>query len=212
MKAFVGSDSAVAIVDLGISNITSLINGVSEVGFDPCPLSDPTELSKFSRMIFPGHGNFFRASALLSSSGWDESVKAFAKSGKPILGICLGMQLMASTGEENGHSFGLDLIPGHVKKIDSAGLRTPHVGWNSVTQLRSHKIFNTIRQGCDFYFSHNYVFEPKNQSAVLCETHYGSSFCSTCSFENIVGVQFHPEKSQRNGLSVLTEFMNWDGN
>lgn len=203
--------NSVAVVNIGISSLASLINGVFEVGFDPHPIIDPEKLSNFPRLIFPGNGNFSNASEILKRSGWDDAIRLFAASGKPILGICLGMQMLASTGEESGQSSGLDLIPGHVKKIQSLGLRIPHVGWNSVERSRIHKIFQKAREGCDFYFSHSYVFEPIERKNRLAKTNYGTDFCSAVGHQNVVGVQFHPEKSQKNGLSVLSEFLQWDG-
>ena len=118
---------------------------------------------------------------------------------------------MATVGEEDGNSDGLDLIPGISRKLNSLGLRLPHVGWNTVTLSRNHYVFDGIKPGRDFYFCHSFVFEPREFETGLCHTSYGSVFTSVVCRGNVVGVQFHPEKSQKNGLRLLSNFMTWDG-
>ena len=201
----------VAVVDIGVSNIASVTNALIELGYEPVMLKDPRLILEFERLILPGNGSFRVAIERLVQIGWVGPIRSFAKSNKPILGICLGMQLMATVGEEDGNSDGLDLIPGISRKLNSQNLRLPHVGWNTVTLSRSHYIFEGIKPERDYYFCHSFVFEPRNSQDRLCHTNYGSAFTSVVSLDNVVGVQFHPEKSQKNGLRLLSNFMTWDG-
>jgi len=200
----------VTVVDIGISNIASVTNALVELGFYPEVADDPGRLGECDRLILPGNGSFRIGSERLFRSFWAEAICEFAETKKPILGICLGMHLLATSGEEDGYSVGLDLIPGVTRRIEADGLRIPHVGWNTVTQLRDHFLFQGIKQDRDFYFSHSFFFDIKNGSDTLCETSYGQTFSSVIQLENIAGVQFHPEKSQKNGLRVLDQFMKWN--
>lgn len=201
----------VAVVDIGVSNIASVTNAIFELGFNPTVVQDPKCIFEFDRLILPGNGSFRIASERLKRSGWIDQIKKFATSKKPILGICLGMQMMATLGEEDGISEGLDLIPGVSKKIDSVGRRLPHVGWNTVTQSKKHFIFDKIKPSRDFYFCHSFVFQSTELGDCVANTTYGSTFGSVVGRGNVIGVQFHPEKSQRNGLQILSNFMTWDG-
>ncbi len=201
----------VAVVDIGVSNIASVTNALIELGYEPVVLKNPKLILEFERLILPGNGSFRVAAERLVQIGWVGPIRSFANSKKPILGICLGMQLMATVGEEDGDSDGLDLIPGISRKLNSQGLRLPHVGWNSVSLSRSHFVFDGIKPERDFYFSHSFAFEPRNFQDHVCHTEYGSVFTSVISLGNVVGVQFHPEKSQKNGLRLLSNFMRWDG-
>lgn len=203
--------SEVAVVDIGVSNIASVTNALRELGYEPVVLRDPKLIFEFGRLILPGNGSFRVAAERLDQVGWVDPIRKYAKLNEPILGICLGMQLMASVGEENGSTEGLNLIPGIARKHDSGGLRIPHVGWNTVTLAGNHPIFKDIKPDRDFYFCHSFVFQPTDSNTGICQTTYGSVFTSVVSYKNIVGVQFHPEKSQRNGLRILSNFMTWNG-
>jgi glutamine amidotransferase len=148
----------------------------------------------------------------LQRSGLIEPLRAFVASGRPLLGICLGMQLLASVGDEDGLSEGLGLIEGRVSKLpERAVFRVPHVGWNEVSFVRPHPVFEGVTDGMDFYFVHSYQFLPASNAATLGRTHHGDSIVCAVGKHNVVGLQFHPEKSQKNGLRMLENFCDWDG-
>ena len=151
------------------------------------------------------------ASQRIHGSGWHGAIRDFAAARKPFLGICLGMQLLAEQGAEGGDSPGLALIPGTVQRIPASGLRIPHVGWNEVKPQCEHPLFADIKPGRDFYFVHSFHFIAADQSHVLAVTDYGQPLCAAVAQGNVVGTQFHPEKSQRNGLALLEAFLDWDG-
>lgn len=201
----------VAVVDIGISNIASVTNSLVELGYEPVVVDDPRGIENAQRLILPGNGSFRIASECLTKTGWITAIKEFADSKRPLLGICLGMHLLASSGEEDGISKGLELIPGVSRRLLTGDLRLPHVGWNTVNQLKNHFAFEGIKQGRDFYFSHSFALEPTSKSSVIATTEYGTTFASVVGDQNVVGVQFHPEKSQKNGLKLLSQFMKWDG-
>ena len=206
-------DSAidVAVVDIGVSNIASVTNALFELGYNPIVVSESQSISRAQRLILPGNGSFRVASERLFKFGWIQAINEFALTQRPILGICLGMQMLASFGEEDGISEGLNLIPGVSRRLSADGLRLPHVGWNAVNQVKAHIIFDGIKQDRDFYFSNSYALEPTTESCVVGKTEYGATFTSVVGSRNVVGVQFHPEKSQKNGLKLLSQFMKWDG-
>ena len=201
----------VVVVDIGISNIASVTNSLVELGYAPLVMDDPRGIEDAQRIILPGNGSFRAASERLTETGWVTALRYFAESKRPLLGICLGMHLLASTGEEDGVSEGLGLIPGVSRRLLAGDLRLPHVGWNTVDQLKSHFIFEGIKNGRDFYFSHSFALQPTGKNLIIGTTEYGNTFASAVGSHNVVGVQFHPEKSQKNGLKILAQFMKWDG-
>jgi glutamine amidotransferase len=148
----------------------------------------------------------------LKAKGFFEAVLAHWRQGKPLLGICLGMQLLSSSGTEPVPTAGLGIIPGEVVHFEpSRECCVPHVGWNNVTSSRAHPIFKGIKPGVDFYFVHSYRFVPEQDADVLATTDYGGPFVSAVTRGSAVGFQFHPEKSQANGLKLLANFAAWDG-
>ena len=201
----------VVVVDIGISNIASVTNSLVELGYAPLVMGGPKGIENARRVILPGNGSFRIASDRLTETGWVTALREFAKSKRPLLGICLGMQLLASSGEEDGVSGGLGLIPGVSRRLLAGELRLPHVGWNTVDQIKSHFVFEGIKNSRDFYFSHSFALEPSDKNLIFGTTEYGKTFASVVGSQNIVGVQFHPEKSQKNGLKLLSQFMKWDG-
>ncbi len=205
------SNRVVSIIDYGMGNLRSVSNSVYEVGYDPLIVSDPEHLKEASHVILPGVGSFKAASDLIFLNGWAAALQSHYESGRPLLGICLGMQLLATWGEEGGGAAGLDFIPGRIRKIASTSLRVPHVGWNTVAQSQPHPIFKNIKPDRDFYFVHGYFYDVESSGLCLGVTDYGFDFCSVVAKDNVVGVQFHPEKSQRNGLALLEAFLKWDG-
>ncbi|HEX4917636.1 MAG TPA: imidazole glycerol phosphate synthase subunit HisH [Limnobacter sp.] len=205
----------IGLVDIGLGNLGSLEQAVYSQGWDPVRLQQPDQLnSEVSHLILPGVGAFFEASQRLQQSGWLQALQAFAAGGRPLMGICLGMQLLASEGDEGGKSVGLGLIPGRVKRLDCGpDLRIPHVGWNEVhfTQGQGHPMLGNIANDVDFYFVHSYQFLVDSPEHALATTPYGQHFNSIVARGNVIGLQFHPEKSQTNGLRLLDNFCLWDG-
>lgn len=205
----------VGIVDIGICNLRSVEKAVDACGFDVAFVRKPSDLARdIDRVILPGVGSFRLASEALVRSELMGALRDFAARGAPLLGICLGMQLLATAGEEGGESSGLDLVPGRVVRLSPpAPLRVPHVGWNTVdlrsTPQRDHAMFRSIKKGRDFYFVHSYHLVAANDADVLGRTEHGQVFTSVVARGSVVGVQFHPEKSQVVGMTLLESFLRW---
>lgn len=197
--------------DTDSSNIRSIYNAVYTLGYDAEVIKYEELSDKYSHLIIPGVGSY--QSALNKNlSQTKEKIHNYAKSGRPILGICLGMQLFANWGEEGGGANGLGLISGEVLKLpQDNGLLLPHVGWNTVNFVKSHPIFKGVKDNVDFYFVHSYHFICENNANIYGYTDYGEDFVSIIGRDNIIGLQFHPEKSQSNGLKLIDNFCNWDG-
>jgi glutamine amidotransferase len=203
--------SLIGILDVGIGNVGSLNSAVYELGFDACLIDNPDLVSNCDSIILPGVGAFSYGINAIKDAGLLESINAHADKKKPLLGICLGMQLLFSHGYEGGKTKGLNLVHGTVKQFKGGpSLNLPHVGWNEVTQLQSHPIFQGVKTEVDFYFVHSYRVEC-DPEYIIGSTEYGESFPSVVSSGNVIGVQFHPEKSQKNGLRMLENFCLWDG-
>jgi len=198
--------------DAGKGNIRSVFNAVYSMGFDAEIIKYEELSDKFSHLIIPGVGSYKSALKSNNLSQIKQKVHNFANSGRPVLGICLGMHLFADWGEEGGGSEGLGLISGKVKKLSQINdLILPHVGWNTINFAKSHPIFEGVKSGVDFYFVHSYHFICNNNNHLYGYTNYGEDFTSIIGNNNIVGLQFHPEKSQNNGLKLIENFCNWDG-
>ena len=197
----------IGIVDYGVGNLKSIVNGMLYSNIDVVQLvSKPSDLSKYDKIVLPGVGAFREAMKRLTSSGFDMVIKEQVDNNVPLLGICLGMQLLASKSYEGGETSGLDLIKGTVNKIDWDGAKVPHMGWNSVRHSDSD-LYTGVPDLSDFYFVHSYHFVPDSSDVVISTTDYGERFVSSIHSGNIYGVQFHPEKSQADGLRVLRNFM-----
>lgn len=201
----------IGIVDVGIGNLGSLKNALYCQGWDSTFVSTPEDFDGLTHLILPGVGAFSAAVKRLQDAQLMDQIRDFADKGHPVLGICLGMQLLADRGTEGGDESGLGLVTGRVVPMVAQGLRLPHVGWNSVKHVKKHPLFEGIRNDIDFYFVHSYRFVADQKNTVLSETDYGESFPSIVGRANIIGVQFHPEKSQVNGLRLLDNFCLWDG-
>jgi glutamine amidotransferase len=201
----------IGILDYGMGNINSVYNALVHVGYDAEIVNQPEAIQGCSHLIIPGVGSYANAMSKLISQGLDLAILAHAASGKPLLGICLGMQILSQKGDEGEITAGLGLIDGCVELLDIAPLSVPHVGWNSLTFNAEHPLFNRVKKHVDFYFVHSYFFNAAHEKNVLAYTDYGTSFPAIVVNKNVIGIQFHPEKSQDNGLLLIENFCEWDG-
>lgn len=202
----------IGILDLQSGNLRSVANSVYELGFDYIVLENQNQMDDITHLIIPGVGQYFTAINHLKETGLIEILNQFYESKRPILGICLGMQLLSTNGHEGGVTTGLNFIPGIVQRFAiSPSLRIPHVGWNAVCFQKHHPVFEGIKDMRDFYFVHSYHYICEEEHHVLGTTEYGVSFPSIIARQHVIGFQFHPEKSQKNGLALLENFCNWDG-
>lgn len=197
----------IAVVDYGMGNLYSVCRAFSRVGAEPDIVFRPDGLAAYDKLVLPGVGAFGEAVAELKKRGLREAVYDFAASGKPFLGICLGMQLLMDTSEESKGASGLGVVPGEVVRF-SARLKCPHMGWNRILKgPRRERIFRGIRGDSFVYFCHSYFVRPKSRSVVIGATDYGVTFASVIRQGNVYGMQFHPEKSQSVGLKLLENFI-----
>lgn len=199
----------IGIIDYGMGNIASVYNALVALGLETKFLKHPHEISQAHKLILPGVGAFPDGMARLKETGWQDSLTEAVKvKGMPLLGICLGMQLLFEEGTEYGVCPGLGWIPGKVVHLKELGCsnQIPHVGWNDITIQKENVLFQSIEDSSDFYFVHSYACVPKNPSIVSSSCDYGVSFTSSISSQNIHATQFHPEKSQKGGLKLLENF------
>ena len=207
----------VVIVDYGVVNLKNIFRGIESVGGNPTISSSPSEIAKADKLIVPGVGAFGSGIQELKSSGLDDAVKDFAGSQKPLLGICLGMQIFLTTGSEYGHHAGLNLVSGTVESIPSAKVgskrKIPHIGWSAIecpTHLPNWN--NTCLEKTDIgsfvYFNHSFVAFPACQSHILALCKYdGVVLTAAIKKDNVTGLQFHPERSGLVGLKILQQFI-----
>jgi glutamine amidotransferase len=208
----------IAIIDYGMGNLRSVEQALRHVanGKSVRVTSDPAEVLAAERVVFPGQGAMPDCVRELDARGLRQPVLEAAAS-KPFLGICIGLQMLFEHSEE-GDTPGLGVFPGNVRRFasgmrDAAGnkLKVPHMGWNEVHQTRSHPLWAGIAPDARYYFVHSYFVEPADATLETAYTDYPSRFTSAVGRDNIFAVQFHPEKSQQAGLSLLFNFVNWDG-
>jgi len=200
---------SVVIVDYAMGNIGSVTRALEECGVDVSNTSDPDALLNASHIILPGVGAFPDGMSHLKEKNTDEALIEAVKIGVPVLGICLGMQLLATESEEVQHTLGLNLIPGKVSKMSTQNetLSVPHVGWNEAHFKTESPLFSNIPNASDFYFVHSYHYEVANTQHIAAQTPYGINFSSVIANNNVYGVQFHPEKSSQYGLKLLKNFV-----
>lgn len=201
----------IAIVDYGVGNIASVQNMLKKAGFEAELVGDPDAIAKASKVILPGVGAFDRAAAILRETGLRDAVVQAASSGSQVLGICLGMQLLLDGSEEGeGAEAGLGLIPGRVVVFPTAvreqGLRIPHMGWNSIARVGDSATLPTLADGDRFYFVHSFHAVPTDPSHRFAIAHHGIDFTAMVRRDNVIGAQFHPEKSHRTGMAMLRDF------
>jgi glutamine amidotransferase len=195
----------IAIVDCGIGNLRSVQKAFERVGTKAVVTSDPAVLDAARGVVLPGVGAFGDGMASLETQHLIESVLRQVQRGKPLLGICLGMQLLFEESEEMGRHQGLGLLPGRVVRFPEGDLKVPHIGWNQL-RIREHRILAGIEDGMYAYFVHSYYPVPEEERDVLATTEYGIQFASVVSRGMVFGAQFHPEKSQEVGLRLLGNF------
>lgn len=198
-------NDAVAIIDYGIGNLRSVEKAFAATGIQAVITDDERRIRQAAKLVLPGVGAFARCMQELSLRGFDRVVRDCAASGTPLLGVCVGMQLLFEESEEFGHAKGLGLLSGSVRRF-SDDLLVPQVGWNQITQRRQHALFSGIEDGSFCYFVHSYFCAPSDSDSVIGETDYGGKYASVVAAGNVCGVQFHPEKSQRIGLRMLNNF------
>ncbi|MDP2167694.1 MAG: imidazole glycerol phosphate synthase subunit HisH [Thermodesulfovibrionales bacterium] len=212
------SKKTVNIVDYGLGNLFSVERAVRYAGADAVISSEPGVISSSDYLIVPGVGAFGQGISNLKGRGLVEPIKSVASSGRPVLGICLGMQLLMTVGEEMGTHKGLDLISGKVVRFPAPAdkgphYKIPHIGWNGIYMPGHRKnwdstILEGLKEGDSMYFVHSYVVAPDDPSHILAETAYGGlTFCSAINENNICGCQFHPEKSGALGLDIYRNFL-----
>jgi len=201
--------SRVGIIDYGVGNLRSVEKAFAAVGCDAVISADENILRTVERLVLPGVGAFGACMKALSERGFDHLVTERVEQGTPLLGVCVGMQMLFEESEEFGKTRGLGLLRGSVSRF-SDELVVPQVGWNQIRQRHAHPLFQGIADGAFFYFVHSYYCGPADSSVVLGETDYGVAYASVVARENISGVQFHPEKSQAAGLRLLANFARAD--
>lgn len=193
-----------AIVDYGVGNLKSISNALSYIGLKSQATDDPDILDRADRIILPGVGAFPDAAKRLRESGLDQVVRLAAQR-KPVLGICLGMQLLFDWGEEGGRCNGLGLVSGCVRRIETMQ-KLPHIGWNQLEFPKESQLFRGFASGSSVYFVHSYRVLPQKTETVLAVTDYGTEIVAAVGQGNVYGCQFHPEKSGEIGLQILKNF------
>ncbi len=198
----------IAIIDYGMGNLRSVQKGFERVGREAVVTSDAKTILSAGKVVLPGVGAFPDCMRNLERNGLIDVVRQTIKSGKPFLGICLGLQLLFTESEEFGLSKGLDIIKGRVVrfKIQDSTLKVPHMGWNSISIKRRAPALADVPDGSYVYFVHSFHVVPENKDVIATTTDYGMEFVSSIWKDNIFAVQFHPEKSQTLGLSILKRF------
>jgi len=200
----------IAIIDYNMGNLASVQNALAKIGAKSKVVSDPQDIKNYDKVLLPGVGAFGDAMKHLCQNGMDEAIKEFAKSGKPMFGICLGMQLLFSKSLEFGEHKGLGLIPGEVVPFDenmfNKPRKVPHMGWNELFVQKDTPLFNNLSKGFYLYFVHSFHAVTVDE-CVIGKTWYGYEFISAVQNGNIFGIQPHPEKSHENGLEILRNFV-----
>jgi glutamine amidotransferase len=195
----------VAIIDYGVGNLRSVEKAFAATGCEAVVTADEDELRAAERLVLPGVGAFAACMKALRERGFDRLVREKAEAGTPLLGVCVGMQLLFDESEEFGSTPGLGLLRGRVRRFDGE-LVVPQVGWNRIYQRRRHELFEGVEDGSFCYFVHSFYCEPGDDGVVMGQTEYGGRYASVVAERNICGVQFHPEKSQDVGLQMLKNF------
>ena len=202
----------IAIIDYGMGNLRSVQKGFEKVGVDAVITADPQAVLKADKIVLPGVGAFRDCMRNLEQGGFVEPILRVIAEGRPFLGVCVGMQLLFTDSVEFGLYQGLNVIPGHVLRFpeemreQDEVLKVPHMGWNQLNITRRPPAFDGMEDGTNVYFVHSFYVKPEDDSVIATTTSYGIDFCSAVWKDNVVATQFHPEKSQDAGLSILKNF------
>jgi glutamine amidotransferase len=199
-------DMNLIVVDYGAGNLRSVSIALARLGCDPLVTSEPRAVRSADALILPGVGAAADTMSNLAQRHLVEPIREYMASGRPFLGVCMGLQVLFSVSEEGGEHRCLGILPGRVRRLPE-GLKVPHMGWNSVRQRCQHPIFDGIPDGAFFYFVHSYYPHPEDPSVVIGETDYGVTFPAVVAKDNIVATQFHPEKSAEAGLRLYENFL-----
>jgi len=197
----------IALVDYGMGNLLSVHKALEYLNADVEIITKSADLAKADSVILPGVGNFGEGVEHLNSSGLSDSIKSFIDTGKPYLGICLGMQMLMESSEEAPNIKGLGIFKGKVIKFPKNELKVPHMGWNSIDLKNESKYLKNIDNGKFFYFVHSYFVQPDDKSIIKATTNYGIDVTAAIGRNNVFAIQFHPEKSQDDGLQILKNFI-----
>jgi glutamine amidotransferase len=202
----------ITIIDYNAGNIRSVFRACAEVGAPATITSDPKDMAKAEKIIFPGVGAAPSAMAYLKKAGLDAAIIGAFKAGIPILGICMGAQIVLESSEE-GQQKCLGLVPGTTVhfRLNDKSLKIPHMGWNEVKVVQPHPLLDGIKPGDEFYFVHSFYPKPAENKNVYAVADYGGDFCVALGYKNLFATQFHPEKSGRLGLELLARFVRWEG-
>lgn len=197
----------IALIDYGVGNLRSVEKAFESLGHKIAVTSDPDQIATAEKVILPGVGAFGAAASTLRERGLEDVALEAARSGKPFLGICVGMQLLFDASEEMGIHAGLGLLPGRVKRFpDAPGIKIPQIGWNALHFPKASALMAGLDEGAMVYFVHSYYCAPEDAETVAASTEFTLSYCSAVAQDNIYGVQFHPEKSGKIGLRILDNF------
>jgi glutamine amidotransferase len=202
----------ITIIDYNAGNIRSVLRACAEVGAEAITTSDPATVARAEKIIFPGVGAAPSAMQYLEKMGLDVALKNAFKEGIPILGICLGAQIVLDSSEE-GNQECLGIVPGKTVRfrIKDKLLKIPHMGWNEVKVMQQHPLLEGIKAGDEFYFVHSFYPQPAEKENIYAVSNHGGDFCAALGSRNLFATQFHPEKSGRLGLQLLERFEKWDG-
>lgn len=201
----------IAVIDYGAGNLPNVMRALTHVGARPVATSDPDVVDKAGVVVFPGVGATLDTMESLQRLEMVEAIRESVRSGKPVLGICVGMQVLCDTSEEFEDHACLGIVGGHVRMLPD-GQKVPQIGWNQVyyaNTVKQHPLFNDIADGSDFYFVHSYYCDVTDAQVIVGTTKYGIPFPSAIMRDNLVAVQFHPEKSGYYGLKLLSNFIAW---
>jgi glutamine amidotransferase len=202
----------ISIIDYKAGNLTSVKRALDYLGIESLITSDRAGIRSAERIIFPGVGHAKSAMEIMRERGLDSALREAFTAGTPVMGICLGCQIVLTHSEE-GDTECAGLIKGTCPRFcfDDPSLKIPHMGWNSISAVQSHPVFKDVRDGDEFYFVHSYYPLPSDSSRVIATCDYGITFPAAIGFKNLVATQFHPEKSGQPGLEILKNFSLWDG-
>lgn len=202
---------SIAVIDYGAGNLRSVVRALTKIGADLTVTTDPEVVLRAPAVVLPGVGATRDTMQSLRQMGMDEAIQAAARAGAPFLGICVGMQVLCDMSEEFGDHACLGVVPGAVRRLPD-GQKVPQIGWNQVNiaaHMADHPLFDSVPNGSDLYFVHSYYCDLVNPAVIAATTEYGLNFPSALIHQNVAAFQFHPEKSGRWGLQLLTNFVAW---